>query len=276
MMANAIESMVYIRDMPWHGIGKRVKKSIAIKKVLEESGIDRHFLPKDREAFQVVEDIMNSVGKQFIEAVGLLKGGRQIFIIGKIEGCTVLGDQVDLFLIFTHSHFESTTVRVSLMPIRMVCNNPLTPTLYRSTRQWDCSHTSSKNDEIADARETLKRANQYMKEFQDYAKRMVDTVLYDDDIVDFMDKLFPTPEDPSPLIIKNIDWKKQTLYNIYTAVEDIAKFEGTAWGMYNAVSDLATHVHPKKEKTTWRENLFTKTVNGRPLINKAQEIFGKF
>jgi hypothetical protein len=272
MMANAIKSMVYIRDLPWHGIGRRIEKSTSVKKVLEESKLGKDFFPKHRAEFELVEYITGSDGKPFVEIVGSLFEGRRIFFLGKLESSTVLGDQIDPYLVFTYSYDERTIVRVSIIPIRVVCNNALTATFAGSSRQWESSRASSNKDKIADAQETVRRANDYMKGFPEFAKVMVDTNLYDVNIVDFMEKILPTPKDASPLTIKNIDWKKQTLYNIYTAVEDIAKYEGTAWGMYNAVSDFVIHVRPKIETKTWRETIFTTTVDGHPLIKKAQKI----
>ena len=311
-MVAAVESMVYVRDVPWHGLGRRVEKPMTVIEALEYSGLDwevkpetcyfekedgifdivpgiianvratdkrvlgtvttRYKIVQNSQAFEVIEHIMDAVGKQFIETAGALFGGRQVFILGRLEGCTALGDQIDPYLVFKNSHDGSSIVEVAVTPIRVVCNNTLTMALEGSRRKWGCSHTGDIQSKIAEAQETLRRAADYMKAFPEFAKIMVDVNLYDDDIPELMEALFPLPEDPSPLTIKNNEWRKQTLYNLYTSVEDIAKFEGTAWGMYNAVSDYCTHIRPIKETPSWRENLFSKAVEVNRLLVVAQKM----
>jgi hypothetical protein len=68
-------------------------------------------------------------------------------------------------------------------------------------------------------------------------------------------------------------------------VDDIAKFNGTAWGFYNAITDYAQHVRPvgdlenlrdaEKRTQSAKENLFSRTVNGDPLVMQAQKILMK-
>ena len=40
----------------------------------------------------------------------------------------------------------------------------------------------------------------------------------------------------------------------------------------NAVSDYATHAKPLRETANYQENMFAKTVEGNPLIDKAYEL----
>mgnify|MGYP007133041784 FL=1 len=39
-----------------------------------------------------------------------------------------------------------------------------------------------------------------------------------------------------------------------------------------AVSDFATHAKPVRETANYRENMFAKTIEGNPLIDKAYEM----
>jgi hypothetical protein len=42
--------------------------------------------------------------------------------------------------------------------------------------------------------------------------------------------------------------------------------------MMNAVTDFSTHVKPLRETKTYQENVFSKTIDGHPLIDKAYDI----
>ena len=48
--------------------------------------------------------------------------------------------------------------------------------------------------------------------------------------------------------------------------------EKNAYRFLNAVSDFATHAQPLRETATYRENLFARTMEGNPLIDKAYDL----
>jgi len=52
-------------------------------------------------------------------------------------------------------------------------------------------------------------------------------------------------------------------------LQDIGK---TAYRFVNAVSDFATHASPVRKTTDYKENLFLKTVEGNPMIDKAYQM----
>ena len=55
---------------------------------------------------------------------------------------------------------------------------------------------------------------------------------------------------------------------------DLASREKSAFRFVNAVSDFATHCTPMKRTRNYQENLFMKTMEGNPLIDKAYELVG--
>ena len=48
--------------------------------------------------------------------------------------------------------------------------------------------------------------------------------------------------------------------------------EKSAYRFINAVSDFATHSKPLRKTANYKENLFAKTVEGNPLIDKAYQM----
>jgi phage/plasmid-like protein (TIGR03299 family) len=68
-------------------------------------------------------------GQARFEAAGSLRGGSRIWALAKITGAKAEvreGDEVDGYLLLSHSHDGSLAVRVGFTPIRVVCNNTLT------------------------------------------------------------------------------------------------------------------------------------------------------
>ncbi|SFM52248.1 hypothetical protein SAMN03159341_1429 [Paenibacillus sp. 1_12] len=45
-MAANVESMFYVREAPWHGLGKRVEQALNSKEALQEAGLDWTVLQK--------------------------------------------------------------------------------------------------------------------------------------------------------------------------------------------------------------------------------------
>jgi hypothetical protein len=53
----------------------------------------------------------------------------------------------------------------------------------------------------------------------------------------------------------------------------ISKHHGkNAYRFICAVSDFATHAKPLRETKSYQENMFAKTIDGNPLIDKAFEM----
>lgn len=45
-----------------------------------------------------------------------------------------------------------------------------------------------------------------------------------------------------------------------------------AYRFINAVSDFATHAEPLRKTANYKENLFSRTIDGNPLIDKAYQM----
>lgn len=52
-------------------------------------------------------------------------------------------------------------------------------------------------------------------------------------------------------------------------LQDVGK---NAYRFINAVSDFATHAAPLRKTANYRENLFSRTVDGNPLIDRAYQM----
>lgn len=233
---------------------------------------NKYRLIQNRRAFAFLEDVRGIVGDNFIEVAGQIQGGRKVFMLGKLEGFKVFGDKIDPYLIIMNSFRGKSDYKACLTPFRVTCLNMLAGVPRKAKRIWGMSHTGDIEGKLLQAKETLRLAYEYIKEYPEFAKLMATTNLYDGDIPDIMDLIFPTPVEASPLTLKRLDWQKQTLYNIYTSVEDISVFHGTAWGMYNAVSDFVTHVHPQNAGVSWSEGNMTRAIEGHPTLDLAQDV----
>lgn len=58
----------------------------------------------------------------------------------------------------------------------------------------------------------------------------------------------------------------------YFDAPDLRDLGNNAYRFVNAVSDFATHSEPRRKTANYRENMFAKTADGNPLIDKAYQL----
>ena len=326
-MTDAVETMAYVRLEPWHGLGTKVDHAMTASEALQLAGIDwmvrsfpcyfeeedglfsqvpnavanvretdkkvlgvvtdRYKICQNVEAFDFLDHVIGKEGGAHYETAGALFGGKQVWLLAKMDGVSVLGDQIDPYIVFKNSHDGSTGIQVAITPVRVVCNNTLTMAIEGAKRLWSTTHTGNLDGKLEEARETLRKIKDYMEKYPEVAKAMYSQNLYKDEVPKILEKLFPMPEPingepPVKIAIAHVEKARQDVFNIYQGTPDIAKFNGTAWGLYNAISDWSMHVKPlgdlenlrETEKLTRssRENMFNTTINGHPLLAQAQKI----
>jgi phage/plasmid-like protein (TIGR03299 family) len=252
---------------------------------------DRYKICQNQAAFSFIDHVIGKEGNAHYESAGALFGGRQVWLLAKMDGVQILGDQVDPYIVFQNSHDGSSGITVALTPVRVVCNNTLTMALHDAKRVWSTTHTGDLDAKMEEARETLRHVKEYMAEMPKVATQMYETNLYKDEVPNILKELFPDPlpakgeDKPGKIAMAHVIKARQDVFNIYNTVEDIAKFNGTCWGLYQAITDYAQHVKPvgdlenlkdfEKKSINTRENLFTRVVGGDPMVMQAQKILMK-
>lgn len=58
----------------------------------------------------------------------------------------------------------------------------------------------------------------------------------------------------------------------YYEAPDLKKTGHNAYRFVNAASDFATHAEPLRKTVNYKENLFARTVDGNPLIDRAYQL----
>ena len=84
--------------------------------------------------------------------------------------------------------------------------------------------------------------------------------------------LLPMDEKPTDIHRNNINRVREDLTIRYFDAPDLRNINKTAYRFICAVSDFATHAKPLRETANFRENLFAKTVDGHPLIDRSYEL----
>lgn len=305
MSAN-VESMFYVRETPWHGLGTRVVEAPSSAEALIMAGLDwsvvqepiytgndliedykANVRDKDRKVLGVVTDrykvIQNDEAFAFTdellgegvryETAGSLQGGKKVWLLAHMPHEYIIsGERISPYLLFSNTHDGSGAIKVALTPIRVVCNNTLNLALATAKRSWSMIHTGDIKGKMSEARDTLFMAEKYMdslgKEFENLRLKK----LTDKQIMDFIEILLPMESDLSDQQTKNIKKLQEDMKMRYFDAPDLQDVGKNAYRFINAVSDFATHAEPIRRTANYKENLFARTVEGNPMIDKAYQM----
>lgn len=305
-MAHEVESLMYTREVPWHGLGVRVEESPNSEDAIKIAGLDWIVEPKpifdvnqiqipgfvantrstDGSVLGIVSDkykiVQNSEAFKFTdsliggdvryETAGSLRSGKSIFLLAHLPHTSILGDEVAPYLCFTSTHDGTGAIKVCMTPIRVVCNNTLNLALNKARRTWTCRHMGNLEDKLAEATHTLGLANKYMQKLSVEADRLANTSITNDQIKEILDELFPIKEEDSDRIKANTT-KARNEFMVAYYMPDIAKFQGTAWGLVNAASDFMGHVTPQRNTSTYNERNFERIIYGHPILDAVVNKF---
>ena len=282
--------MTDIRTATWTNIGYDIRKATTVEEALKLSHLDYTvekvpcfladgtpipgaFCTKKEnslETFGVVGKefsiIQNIEGFDFINALvgeGLtfLKAGenrKMVWIIGQLPTIDILGDKVTPHVIFQNSHGGNTTLKATIAPLRIICQNQFNLTFRKADNKISLRHTSSIKDRLHTAETVLAQNSIYLDEFKKKAEEMASVKVSKAKVDSFLDTIFEVKAEFNPTQTKNMEEKRTRFLAAYQA-EDNQNFIGTQWGLVNAYTDYVTHKPLKKDTPTALENHFIKS-----------------
>ena len=133
-------------------------------------------------------------------------------------------------------------------------------------------HTENVMSRVYEARETLMLAETYMSELGKGIDTLSKIKLSDKKVLDFMQEFFPVDTDLPDAQRKNNFRMLQDMKARYFDAPDLSHVGKNGYRFINAISDFATHADPIRRTKNYNENLFLKTVEGNPMIDKAYKM----
>ena len=306
-MAALVETMFSVREKPWHGLGTIVTEAPASADALRIAGLDwtvvqepiytnfnrpvegyranvrnsdgkvlgvvsdRYKVVQNVDAFSFTDELLGK-GVRY-ETAGSLQEGRKVWLLARLpREYIIAGERISPYLVFSNTHDGSGSVKVAVTPVRVVCNNTLNLALSTASRSFSMIHTGNIQDKIQEAKDTLFMAEKYMDclgiEFEQLRRQKIT----DSQVREFIELLLPMEKDATPIQSKNIVRLREDMMKRYYEAPDLQKVGNNAYRFVNAVSDFATHGNPLRRTANYSENLFARTVDGNPLIDKAYQL----
>ena len=232
---------------------------------------DRYKIIQNKEAFAFTDTLLGC-GVRY-ETAGSLQEGKRVWILARLpHEYIILGERISPYLVFSNTHDGSGAVKVAVTPVRVVCSNTLNFALDTAKRSWSMIHTGNIKDKIQEAEDTLFMAEKYMDslgmEFEDLRRQKVT----DAQVKEYIELLLPMEKDATPIQSKNTLKLRNDLQLRYYEAPDLQKVGNNAYRFLNAVSDFATHSEPLRRTPKYNENLFMRTMDGNPLIDRAYQL----
>jgi phage/plasmid-like protein (TIGR03299 family) len=311
-MAANVETMMYVREKPWHGIGTMVTEAPTSADALRLAGLDwqveqtpvftetgmeipnykanvrstdrkvlgivtdKYQIVQNAEAFEFTDSIVGETenGVVTYETAGSLAGGKKIWLLAKMPTQKILDDDIEPYMVFSNTHDGSGAIRIAMTPIRVVCQNTLNLALNHAKRQWSTKHMGNMQSKLEEARLCLQLADKYMHSLDIEADRLANATLRKEQIDEILDELFPIDDNATDRKKRNVQSMKDDFYVAYF-MPDILKFGESAYRAVNAMSDVVTHARPKRNTANFNENRWGKIMDGHVIMDQFVDLVNK-
>lgn len=306
-MAANVETMFYTREKPWHGLGTMVAEAPNSKDALRLAGLnwkvlqepvytenkeliqgykanvrdtdrkvlgvvtDRYKVIQNEEAFAFTDTLLGK-GVRY-ETAGSLQEGRRVWMLARLPREFIIGgERISPYMVFSNTHDGSGAVKTALTPIRVVCNNTLNLALRTAKRSWSMIHTGDISGKIEEAKNTLLLADEYMTALGQEFENLRKIKLSERQVQDYIKILLPMEENYTLQQKRGIEKLREDMRMRYFDALDLKDVGNNGYRFVNAVSDFATHSTPRRKTANYKENIFARTADGNPMIDRAYQL----
>lgn len=304
-MASNVESMMYVGETPWHGLGTKVEEAPDSATAIKMAGLDwqvtqenvrvgrnivdgykanvrssdKKVLGITSDKYEVVQnadafaftDAMIGAGCKY-ETAGSLKEGKIVWLLALTDQRKILGDDIKQYLTFVNGFDGKTPVKVFDTSTRVVCSNTLQLALAGAKRVWTFEHSTGVQDRLHEFQVTMTNARNYMDNLEKFAEELHKKTITKKQLEAILTQVYGDESEFKDQKMKQerISRLKNRLITVYNDTTDLQNHRGTAWGLYNAFADVAGHGTPTNNKGEVRERRFLSYIDGNKLLSLAQ------
>lgn len=275
-MAHNINTMAYVGEKPWHGLGKELQNPMTSDEAIREAGLDwevkkqplfieggkqaegwvgmvrqdtkevlgvaspKYHVVQNRDAFSFFDEV---VGKKeaMYETAGCLGKGERIWMLAKLPKSIMVfkDDIVDKYLVLTNGHDARTMLKVYFTPIRVVCQNTLNMSLQSASNQVSLVHRPGIMDKVKEARKVLGLALEFYDEFEVSAKALVKVKMNTRDTTEYFNRVLGITETEGEKVPQRKLNIRTQLFHLFEKGKgnDMVGIRHSAWTALNAVTE---------------------------------------
>lgn len=280
-MVAAVETMFYVGETPWHGLGKKLESPPTIQEAIVQAGLDwevglHDLFTRDGEGVparatyrKTDGSILGVVGPRYVptqnstafewftpfiesgdasfHTAGSLQDGQKVWVLAQINRTPseiVRGDEVAKFVMLSNSHDGTTAIRVGFTPIRIVCANTLAMAHNaKASKLIRVRHTQSSAINLDRLRNTMDLINQQFEATADQYRFLASRMFNQSDIKKYVKKILGVANVEDGEIKTRT---RNTMDGIFEMIENerqsLAGVRGTWWAAYNGVNEYFNYV----------------------------------
>lgn len=133
-------------------------------------------------------------------------------------------------------------------------------------------HTGDIQGKVQEAKETLFMADRYMESLGREFERLRKQKITERQVREYIELLLPVEKGAGPAAVRNVNKLRSDMEMRYFDAPDLKGLGSNAYRFINAVSDFATHAEPIRRTKNYQENLFMRTYEGNPVIDRAYQL----
>jgi len=282
-MAHHIEendSMFFVGKTPWHGMGTELPRLATAAEAIEAANLSWHVYQEPVLTSAGVElsdkrlnirsdtgQPLGVVGTQYkildnvdafaffdavtmdpngpkYETAGSLWNGRKVWMLAKMPDCIEVapGDIVDPYILLSNTHDGSGAVRILETPVRVVCQNTLNAAHASQGRNIRIRHSGDMSFKVSEVQDALGIIRANFEATAELYKALARDYPTPDEVETVLNRLFPETKSDRSTIQKG---RVRTLAAAGIGNGNKA-VEGTAWALYNGITELTDH-HANKD-----------------------------
>lgn len=279
-MAHKVETMMYVGETPWHGLGVKLEEAPTISDAIGAAGLDWTVglrdlftvdgvkVPNRATVRETDGSVLGVVGPRYtplqnaaaldwfqpfidsgeasLHTAGSLDEGRKVWILAQLNrdpSVIVPGDDVQKFILLSNSHDGTTAVRPGFTPIRVVCANTLCAA-HQSTasKLIRVRHTSKIATNLEKVRELMNAANAEFEATADQYRYLASKAFNQADVRKYVKMMLDVDGTAeADLPTRTKNTIEEVLALIEGPKQSLPGVSGTWWAAYNGFNEYLNY-----------------------------------
>ena len=205
--------------------------------------VGNHYVPIQNEEHATFLDALVDESGAHFETAGSLRGGREVFVTMKLPDHITVGgiDPVEQYIAAINSHDGTSSFRLMVTPVRIVCANTLQAAMGNNRGVFNIRHTINSAQAINVAREALDMSFSYLNEFQAEAERMIQETMTRAQFRKIVEAEFGAAADAPQRTKTSRDNIVQQYMTLFSNADTQKEVRNTRWAAYNVFTEYADH-----------------------------------
>lgn len=279
-MSHKVETMMYVGQTPWHGLGVALEEAPTISEAITAAGLDwevglRDLFTSDGEKVpnratvrETDGSVLGVVGPRYtplqntealdwfqpfidsgdatLHTAGSLDDGKKIWVLAQLNrdpSEIVPGDDVCKFILLSNSHDGTTAVRPGFTPIRVVCANTLCAAHQSTASKFiRVRHTRKITTNLEKVRDLMNAANAEFEATADQYRHLASKDFNQADVRKYVKTLLNVENVvDSDLPTKTKNIIEEVLGLIEGPKQSLPGVSGTWWAAYNGYNEYLNY-----------------------------------